>query len=219
MNIQAVIFDMDGLLIDSEPIWREAEVRVFNACGIPLVDDDCRQTMGLRIDEVVQYWAHRYPEVKLDAAQIAKDVVREVIANIQLKGEPLPGVREALQNVKDMNLKIALASSSAYDVINAVVDKFGIREYFEVIYSAQDEQFGKPHPAVYLTTAQKMHIDPAHCVALEDSLNGVISAKAAKMKCIAIPELLQRERKEFGVADQILDSLDQLSKTILQKIF
>lgn len=219
MNIQAVIFDMDGLLIDSEPIWREAEVQVFNACGIPLVEDDCRQTMGLRIDEVVQYWAHRYPDVKLDAEQVAKDIVREVIANIQLKGEPLPGVREALATVKAMNLKIALASSSAYDIINAVVDKFGIRECFEVIYSAQDEQFGKPHPAVYLTTAQKLGVSPAYCVAVEDSLNGVISAKAAKMQCIAIPEKLQRHRKEFGVADRVFDSLHQVSKEMLQSNF
>lgn len=216
MNIQAVIFDMDGLLIDSEPIWRAAETQVFNACKIPLVDDDCRQTMGLRIDEVVQYWAHRYPDVALDSEKIAKDIMQEVIANIKLKGEPLPGVREALKTVKDLNLKIALASSSAYDIINAVVDKFGIREYFETIYSAQDEEFGKPHPAVYLTTAQKLGVSPAYCVAVEDSLNGVISAKAAKMKCIAIPEEIQKQRKEFALADKKLDSLEFLNQACLE---
>lgn len=216
MNIQAVIFDMDGILIDSEPIWRAAEVQVFNNCGIAFTDDDGRQTMGLRIDEVVQYWAYRYPNVTLDSEKIVRDILQGVIGNIELKGEPLPGVHETLKNMKDMNLKIALASSSAYDVINAVVDKFGIREYFETIYSAQEEQFGKPHPAVYLTTAQKLGVSPAYCIAVEDSLNGVISAKAAKMKCIVIPEKIQRQRKEFGVADTMLDSLEFLDRACIE---
>jgi len=176
------------------------------------------ETTGLRIEEVVEHWSNKYPEMNLDINSIAQQIIKEVIAEIKLKGEPLSGVFSTLDIVKGMDVQVALASSSSFEIIDTVIDKFNIRSYFDVVYSAEGEKFGKPHPAVYLTTAQKLNVSPQDCVAIEDSLNGVIAAKAAKMKCIAIPDKMQSQKKQFYIADMILNSLEELECTLLENI-
>ena len=95
-----------------------------------------------------------------------------------------------------------------------MVDKFNLREKFDVIYSAEEEEFGKPHPGVYITTARKLQLLPEECLAIEDSVNGVLSAKAAKMKCIAVPEDAARNDRRFAIADIVLDSLADLDAEV-----
>ena len=112
----------------------------------------------------------------------------------------------------------ALASSSSYRIIDAVVDKFGLRNRFELIYSAQEEPFGKPHPGVYISAAQKLGVTPESCLAIEDSINGVVSAKAAKMKCIAVPEPAARNDRRYGIADVVLDSLNDVERPIREMV-
>ena len=107
-----------------------------------------------------------------------------------------------------MQLKVALASSSAYRVIRAVVERLGLADAFDLIYSAEEEEYGKPHPGVYLTTAHRLGVAPTRCLAVEDSLNGVLAAKAARMKCVAIPEAEARHDPRFAIADTVLDSLN-----------
>jgi HAD superfamily hydrolase (TIGR01509 family) len=212
--IEAVIFDMDGVLIDSEPFWREAEIAVFQQVDVQLTNAMCLQTKGLRIDEVVAYWYRRQPWETLSQSQIAEDIVAEVIRLIQTQGEMLGGVREAVAYFKEREMQVALASSSAYRIIHAVLEKLGLETAFEVIYSAQDEPFGKPHPGVYITTAQKLGVTPAHCLAIEDSLNGVLAAKSAQMTCIAVPEARERDNPKFAIADYRLDSLTQIPQVL-----
>lgn len=212
--IEAVIFDLDGLLIDSEPLWQEAEILVFKQVNLLLTSELCRQTQGLRIDEVVDYWYRQYPWTNLSKLEVEKLIVSKVIELIHLKGQPLPGVAQAIAFVKNQNVKIALASSSASQIIQAALQKLNLTEVFVEIYSAESEVLGKPHPGVYLTTAQKLKIPPQSCLALEDSLNGVLAAKAAHMKCIAIPEAIQQQNPEFAIADLILKSLEELNQPV-----
>jgi mannitol-1-/sugar-/sorbitol-6-/2-deoxyglucose-6-phosphatase len=212
--IEAVIFDLDGLLIDSEPLWQEAEILIFKQVNLLLTPELCRQTQGLRIDQVVDYWYQQYPWTIFSKLEVAELIVTQVIELIHLKGEPLPGVAQAISFVQSQNVKIALASSSALKIIQAALQKLNLTEVFVEVYSAESEVLGKPYPGVYLTTAQKLDVLPQSCLALEDSLNGVLAAKAAQMKCIAIPEALQQQNPKFAIADQILKSLEELNESV-----
>lgn len=204
--IKAVIFDMDGLLIDSEPLWHEAEIEVFRQVNISLNTQLCLRTTGLRIDQVVDYWYQRFPWEELTKQQIAERIVNRVIELISFKGIAKEGVNYALAFFEQQNIKIALASSSAYRIIDVVLNKLSIRERFQEVYSATEEEYGKPHPSVYITTAKKLQVLPEECLVIEDSLNGVLAGKAARMKCIAIPEDTNYSPK-FALADLILMSL------------
>ena len=212
--IEAVIFDMDGLLIDSEPLWQQAEITVFKQVDIILIPSMCLQTKGLRIDEVVEYWYKKYPWDKLSKKQVEEAIVDKLIELILTEGKALIGVSEAINFVKSKNLKVALDSSSSYKIINAALQKLKIADDFEIIYSAESETLGKPHPGVYLTTAEKLGISPQNCLALEDSLNGVLAAKSAQMKCIAIPEISEYHNPKFAIADMVLESLELLDDNI-----
>lgn len=206
-KIEAVIFDMDGLLIDSEPLWREAEVYVFNNVGVPLTVEMTTQTMGLRTDEVVSYWQNRHPWNTPSKQEVSQQIDGTVIEFIRQKCVAKEGVQEAILLCKEAGLPVAIASSSPMLLITTVLEKLGIANQIDAVHSAHDEAYGKPHPAVYISTAKTLGIQPAHCLAFEDSVNGVISAKAAKMKCIAIPEPNSRNDKRFGIADITLNSL------------
>ncbi|MBE9211820.1 hexitol phosphatase HxpB [Plectonema cf. radiosum LEGE 06105] len=212
--IEAVIFDMDGLLIDSEPLWQQAEIAIFKQVEIILIPSMCLQTKGLRIDEVVEYWYKKYPWDNLSKLQVEEAIVNKLIELIHLQGKALAGVKEAINYVKTKDVKIALASSSSSKIINAALEKLNIADNFEIIYSAESEFLGKPHPGVYLTTADKLGVSPQNCLALEDSLNGVLAAKAAQMKCIAIPEMSEFHNPKFAIADIVLESLEQLNDNI-----
>jgi mannitol-1-/sugar-/sorbitol-6-/2-deoxyglucose-6-phosphatase len=209
----AVIFDMDGVLIDSEPLWQQAELIVFRSLGVPLEASMCLQTMGLRTDEVVRYWHERFPWTSgVDLGAVERGLIDEVEALILAKGQPKPGVTAAMAFLRRRALRVALASSSPYRLIVAACEKLGLGEVFSVIHSAEDERLGKPHPGVYLSAAAKLGVPATDCVAIEDSLNGIIAAKAARMKCIAIPDLELRRDARLSVADLVLDSLDELEE-------
>ena len=214
MTIKAVIFDLDGLLIDSEPLWQEAEILVFQKVNLVLTSDLCLQTKGLRIDEVVDYWYKKYPWTNLSQSEVESAIVAQVIELIHLKGEPLPGVDSVISFVQQKQVKIALASSSSLNIIQAALQKLNLSDVFTQVYSAESETLGKPHPGVYLTTASKLNVVPQECLALEDSLNGVLAAKAAQMKCIAIPERSQYHSPQFAIADEILNSLEELDSDV-----
>ena len=216
--IQSVIFDMDGLMIDSEPLWREAEIKVFNTVGIELNETLCRETTGRRTDEVVEHWYKRFPWQNKLKKELDKELVDAAASFISGKGELLPGVIHALQFFSKKGLKLALASSSQYKLINLVIDKFELRNFFSVIYSAEEEKFGKPHPAVYLTTAKKLTTDPKNCVAIEDSVNGVLSAHAANMKVIAVPDKENVSNPKFSIAQVKISSLLEINEGILSEL-
>lgn len=217
-QVQAVIFDMDGLLIDSEPLWQEAECRVFRQVGLNLTPQDCEQTTGLRIDEVVQFWYDRHPWGSSSCHEIAEQIVAEVVYLIQTQGKSLVGVEKALKFVADKTIPLGLASSSSYRLIESVLSKLGIRSLFQVVYSATEEAYGKPHPGVYLATAKKLGIPPTSCLALEDSLNGVIAAKAARMLCIAVPQAFPDQDPRFILADRIIGSLMEFNQDLWDRL-
>lgn len=212
--IKAVIFDLDGLLIDSEPLWQEAEIIIFQKVNITLTPQLCSQTKGLRIDEVVNYWYQKHPWTNLSQKQVEELIVAKVIELISSKSKALAGVSHAVSFVREKQVKIALASSSSLPIIQAALKELNLTDVFSAIYSAESEKLGKPYPGVYLTTANRLKVNPQECLALEDSLNGVLAAKAAQMKCIAIPEAKEFHNPQFSIANIILHSLEELNDDI-----
>jgi sugar-phosphatase len=215
--ITAVVFDMDGVLIDSEPIWQEVEARVFGVLGFELTPEMARETMGIRITEVVAHWYRLHPWSGPSPEEVAEAVVEEVIAEIRSGPGLREGATRAVDFFRSRGLRTALASSSFHRIIEAVLDAGGLRDRFEVIHSAEDEERGKPDPAVYLWTAAKLGVAPEQCLAIEDSANGVLAAKAAGMACLAIPDQGLRADERFRAADAVVGSLDEIDDRIFER--
>ncbi len=209
--MQAAIFDMDGLLIDSEPLWQEAEIAVFGGLGLNLTREQCLETRGRRTREIVTYWYEKRPWRAASIDDVRARLIAAVCELVRLRGEALPGVHAVLDFIASQGMKTALASSSPPEIIAAVLDKLGIRERFVITRSAEGETYGKPHPALFLATAERLEVTPAECLVFEDSLSGVIAAKAASMTCVAVPDQRDAYMAEYNrklvIADLIVPSL------------
>ena len=217
--VSAFIFDMDGLMIDSEPFWRKAEIDVFNQMGIKLTEDDCRQVMGMRLDVVIKYFYERQPWSQLSLNEVETQITDRMETYIRDEVVALPGVYETLELARELNLKIALASSSPMRLIQATVDTLNIRNYFEHIASAENEEYGKPDPAVYLTTARIIDVNPEQCLVFEDSVPGVKAALSAGMKCVAVPAPEMKDLDIFASAHLKLASLTEFNEVDIVRIY
>lgn len=216
--IQAVIFDMDGLLIDSEPFWRQAKVDAMTALGHPITLEQARQTTGLRIDEIAEYWLNNRHLDRSLAPTLANDILQRVQHAIQQYGELLPGVQQVLTLLQQHHIPMALASSSALSLIETVLDRFALHRYFHTYCSAQHQPLGKPHPGVYLNTAEALGVSANACLAVEDSITGLIAAKAARMMALAVPEPSQFNDPRYALADIKLASLEQFDGSLLTRL-
>ncbi len=211
-DFEAVIFDMDGVLIDSEPLWKIAMEEVFLSVGCGLTRKDFQRTVGLRIDEVIQYWHKEAGWERVTPKEVEGLIIERMIELIQENGEPLIGVIETLDYLAQHSFKIGLATSSYNILIETVLKALNIRERFDVVHSAEDEEYGKPHPAVYLTVAEKLGVDPLKCMVIEDSLNGIIAGKAARMKVVCIPEKTHHPEPKLSIADATFENMQQMLK-------
>jgi len=213
--LKAVIYDMDGVLVDSEPLWREAMVSAFAEVGISVTTAQCAETTGLRIDQVVAYRYQQTPWETKSLNDTVDLILQKLVKLIHAKAKPMIGALHSICFFKEKGFKVGLATSSASIIIDAVLDTLQIRELFEVVTSAEHLVYGKPHPEVYLNTALKLGVDPTACVAIEDSFNGLLSAKASRMKTIVVPEEANREKEQFVIADVRLNNLKELNETHL----
>lgn len=200
-SFDAVIFDMDGVLIDSEPLWKIAMEEVFQSIGCPLTRQDFQKTVGLRLDEVIEYWYEHTGWSNATPKEVEERIVQRMIILLKENGKPLTGVKETLAFLKEKGKKIGLATSSYSILIETILEVLSIKHYFDITHSAENEQFGKPHPAVYLTVAKELNVSPLKCLVIEDSLNGVISGKAARMKVVCIPEKTHHPEPKLMLAD------------------
>jgi HAD superfamily hydrolase (TIGR01509 family) len=210
LSADAVIFDMDGLLVDTEPLWKIAEKQVFGQYGLVLSDEQLRQVMGFRLSEVVAFWYNYQPWPDPDFTKIELEIIHLMQQLIAEHAQALPGVYALIKFLKYHQKRLAIASSSHMVLIEAVVNKLGLQSDFELLYSAQFEKYGKPHPGIFIETCNRMQVDPTACVILEDSINGVIAAKAARSFCIAVPELALQKDSRYAIADIQLQSLEEL---------
>lgn len=205
MRLKSFIFDMDGVIIDSEPFWRQAQISILAKYEIHISIEDCiKHTMGKRIDDVAFTWCQLH-SLHIDPKVLEQEIIDAVGKLISEKGEAKTGLYELLDFLKENKYQIALATSSSLPIINAVFKRLSIEDYFEVVCSADEEFYGKPHPAVYLKAAKRLKVSPNNCLVLEDSVTGLIAAKAASMKTVVIPEDPSDPR--FHLADAIFTSM------------
>jgi len=213
-NFDAAIFDMDGLLIDSEPLWQDAEIEVYRPFGVPVTRELCRQTAGRRIDEVLTLWHKKFDWDGPSVEEMAERVLTEVTKSIIADGRALPGAMDAVRKLKQRGLKTAIASSSPMPLIRAVVDRFVLGHWLDVLHSGIDETRGKPAPDVFLTTAGKLGVDPARCLVVEDAPAGVAAGRAAGMRVIAVPSVFEPDDPGIQAADLVLTSLVDLPRQV-----
>jgi len=213
---------MDGVLIDTEPVWRAAQSAVFAGFGVTLSERDLLDSTGQPIEELIPVWRRRSPApdpagTELTDTEIADLIVDRVIAHVTAGGQPMPGVTAAIALFERCGLRLAIASSSPLRLIDAVCDRLGLTR-IEVRCSAMDEARGKPAPDVYLAAARRLGVAAASCLALEDSPAGIASARSAGMRCVAVPDPLLAADPRYREADLILESLTRLDEAALRRL-
>jgi HAD superfamily hydrolase (TIGR01509 family) len=206
LTLAAVIFDMDGVLLDSEPLHDEVVQAVLAECGVHTVDpgDYVGMTSRDSFARICRDHAPREDPVALDARYTAR-----VIRVLRQHATPLPGVPEVLRALRQRGLRLAVASSSRQEIIDATLDGLGIAGLFDALVSAADVPRGKPAPDVFLEAARRLGTAPEACVVIEDSERGVQAARAAGMPCVAIPCGATREH-DFSAATLVLGALPEL---------
>ncbi len=199
-SIKAVIFDMDGVIIDSEKHWKKAELTFFGKLLPSWTKEDQQKIIGINVNDTYRILANEYglemthQEFLMRVNGIALEVYRN-------KCNLIDGFLDLIKKLKIKNYKIALASSSLNEWINIVLERFKLRPFFDVVVSAEDINApGKPAPDIYLFTAKKLDIPPEECIVIEDSKHGVCAAKAARMTVIGFRNGFN-EKQDLSVSD------------------
>ncbi|MGE4262475.1 hexitol phosphatase HxpB [Shewanella sp.] len=215
MSTVAAIFDMDGLLIDSEPFWAKAERKVFSSMGVELSDSLCRETATMTTRDVTKFWYQRFPWKRKSIEDVENDVIDCVDELIRKHGVPMPGAKQIIDSFCSRNYKVGLSTNSPYRLINTVLEKLDIAQCFDGISSSEHMEHGKPDPAVYLSTLQKLGVTAKHCIAFEDSVSGMKAAKTAGIKTIVVPPTYDFDNPDYSLADKKWRSLCEFMKETL----
>jgi sugar-phosphatase len=218
MAVTTTLFDMDGLLINSEILWHEAEVEIFGELGVGIDRDGTRETKGMYVAEVVQHWYDISPWRSPSRESVVAQILARVGDLVETKGTLMPGALRAIEMAEQRGA-VGVASSTPRDLIERCLRHFVLLGRFSAIATAADEPFGKPHPGVFLTAARLLGVDPIQCLVFEDAAAGVLAAKAARMMCVAVPDKDDAGKVEFSLADKVLSSLEELSASWMDAVF
>ncbi|MGH7416960.1 MAG: HAD family hydrolase [Candidatus Rokuibacteriota bacterium] len=208
LRSQAVVFDMDGVLVDSEPFGFEALRRVMARHGLPYTEQENAEFLGRTTLESCRTLKARHglPE---SAETMADWYIEGMLELIGCGPIPMPGVPEVLQRIRASGYRMALASSAEPRLIEANLSALSLRSLFEAVVSATQVPRGKPAPDVFLAAAERLGVAPADCLVIEDSRNGLLGAKAAGMRCAVVP-CSHTRHQDFREADHRLGALPEL---------
>ena len=209
--IKGAVFDMDGLMFDSERLVYENWQKIMDEEGYDYNLDIFKKTIGLRTDEAEQYYISLYGE-NFDYAPLKQRSRELFFSRIATEGVPIKkGLFELLDFLKENNIKIALATSTSTDSATKMIKTAGVYDYFDALVCGDDVTNGKPHPEVFLKAAEKLGLKPEDCIAYEDSINGIKSAHSAEMTTVMVPDYLQP-------TDEIKPMIDCLCDDLLQSV-
>ncbi|HYF82394.1 MAG TPA: HAD family phosphatase [Clostridia bacterium] len=210
-DIKAVIFDVDGTLIDSMWIWKQVDIEFLGKRGIPLPERLQSEIEGMSYSETAIYFKARFDltdsldEIKEEWRLMAEDYYK---FHIKLKS----GAKEFLKLLYDKGFTIGIATSNSRELVDNMLENHGIRQYFSIIRTSCEVNKGKPHPDVYLKVAEDMGLEPQHCLVFEDTVSGVMAAKSAGMKVFAMADEVSEESKDklIEMTEGYIHSFDEV---------
>jgi len=204
--IQAFVFDMDGVIIDSEPLHFEVDIETMRGLGVKISETELERFVGMTNPAMWKVLREEYALGQTVEQLIDIQLAAKMQALTDRAYEPIDGIRELLNELSGRGIPIGLASSSPRSFIEGVLEKFGLASYFGCVVSGEEVGSGKPAPDVYLEAAKQLGADPAACAALEDSRNGIAAAKAAGMRCYGYVNP-NSGHQDLSAADRIVRSV------------
>ena len=214
--IKAVIFDMDGVIINSEPLWEKTERILLGRRDIEYNPTYRDKIVGLNQNDSASLLKETF-KLPESIQELIDERIGILISIYEKELDLIPGVFSLAGELKETGFLLALASSSPYKVVEFVIDKFSLNKCFQVVVSGDMIELGKPNPDIYLYAAKTLRVNPNECVAIEDSINGVKSAKSAGLFCIAIPDK-RLTKKDFQIADLVVDSLNSIDAQVIKSL-
>jgi HAD superfamily hydrolase (TIGR01509 family) len=210
-RFDAVLFDLDGVLVDSEPWWNDVRIAFAGAHGRRWTDDDHHAVMGANSRGWAITMRDRLELDGMDLDAIQDAVVAGVVERYRTEPPPvIPGATDAVRRIA-AQVPVAIASSAHPDVIAAAIDALGLRDVLGAIVSSDDVPHGKPAPDVYLAAASQLGVEPVRCLVVEDSVNGVMAGKAAGMFVVLVPnESVPPRPGTADLADLVIERLGDL---------
>jgi HAD superfamily hydrolase (TIGR01509 family) len=216
-HIEAVVFDLDGVLVDSEHVWDAARKELAAEQGRPWPEQASRDMMGMSSIEWSRYM-HDVVGLPEPPEEISAKVVRRLEEIYRRELPLIDGAVEAVERLAE-RWPLGLASSSNRELIDLVLELSGLARYFVATVSSEEVPRGKPAPDVYLEATRRLGVAPARCIAIEDSENGIRSAKAAGMRVLAIPNPRYPPTEEaLALADEVLRSIDELTPETIERV-
>lgn len=204
---RAVIFDMDGLLLDTETLWHEAETELFRRHGAEFTHEDQMRVIGTNFETTARYFAERLGWPFERRAELVQESTALMHDRVRMQVNARPGAVELIRGLRDLDVRLGLASNSPRFLVVDALATARLADAFDAIVTSDDVEHAKPAPDIYLLACERLGVDPSEALALEDSSSGVIAAKAAGLTCIAVPMFAETD---VSAADRVIDSLEDL---------
>jgi HAD superfamily hydrolase (TIGR01509 family) len=203
---RAVIFDMDGLLLDTETLWHRAEIELFRRHGGEFTWDDKLAVIGTNSGFTARYFAQRLGRPVEEGEALVDEMVEIMGGELQGEVAGRPGAVELVERLRG-RIRLGLASNSPRTLVETALATAGLVGAFDAIVTSDDVEHAKPEPDLYLLACQRLNVEPGEALALEDSPSGIAAAKAAGLTCIAVPQFAETD---MSAADRVIDSLEEL---------
>ena len=211
MNIKAVLFDMDGLMVDTESLATEALIHSAKKQGYEMTREETFQVLGFTTQSIYEFWENYFKNSDISGKQLVDDHYKYT-ENVLFTTGPkkMPYIEELLMYLKDNNYKVAVASSSSMKHIKNNMEKTGLKKYIDEFASGAEVKNGKPAPDVFLLAAERLGVEPKKCLVLEDSKAGVIAGSSAGAKVIMVPDMFKPDDECKGKAYKIVNNLGEV---------